>query len=177
MNIDTKSFKYLEDQGIELPVLVLGIKPTIKWDSKELVGHQFINPEKWLNIVHQTAGVGCHQFYCQGMILESNLIAKAAIKKIAKKYYDTNIGAMGACLSDIVEYNSYLDGLLGVNCNVNYADFEEGIYPIDIEYLPKLTDQHFPSNLDDLIKFENSFQAMCGCFFRWNIWILGENSD
>jgi len=164
--INPKECEYIPDE--KFPLLVLASKE--KHDFKD---------EKFIAIAHQTAGHGCHQHYMFGKILRPKKKTKVAMEGIQNYWLNTDCGAFGVNLDEIITYKNQLNKLLGVNCNNSYYDFEEGIYPIDcsVKNLKKLCTDKFPENLDELINFESNSMRLCGAINRWKIYILGENCD
>ncbi len=158
--------QYLEES--QLPTLVLAVPQ--KYDFKK--------GRIWQGIAHQTAGHGCHQHYMYGTILKPKSEIVEKIQHINKHWLDSDCGwAREATLDEILKYRKQLQELLGVDCNQSYADFEEGIYPIDctIENLGKLTAEKFPKELDSLIRWNKDEPY----FHRadWKLYLLGENCD
>ena len=152
----------------ELPKLVLAVKDEFIFKRR-----------KWLRIAHQTAGVRCNQHPMIGTILEPREEVKDKIRNISDYWLDSNCGAWGVSLNELVTYRKQLQELLGVDCNISYEDFEEAIYPIDCtqENLKKLAKDKLPKDLDKLIKWENNSDQVFGIFHRWKLYILGENCD
>lgn len=175
MILSLSDFKYPEQLGVKLPVLVLGVRPF--GGSEKIRGYEFVNPSLFHNIIHQTSGVGCSQFLCQGTVIEPKAEVKPIIAQIAQKYDGSNLGAFGTSLNDLFDYNKTLKSLLDCSCNTSYFDLCEAVYPIDCENLPKVADCQFPHDYDDLIKWEDGLMKLCGCLNRWGLWILAENSD
>jgi len=160
--------EYLENE--RLPALVL---------ATGLYKYDFVEGREWLHIAHQTAGVGCHQHYMVGTILQPRPEVIIPIKAIIDNWFDTSYGALGVTLDNIMAYRKQLNELLGVDCNSSYEHFEEGIYPIDCspQVIRKLAVDEMHDNLDDFIKFRSGLHKLCDSFCRWNLFILGENSD
>ena len=67
--------------------------------------------------------------------------------------------------------------MFGVDCNHCYDEFEEGIAPIDIEGLARMTSEDLPEDLDDLLALRTPMDKFIGCVGRWRLWILMENCD
>lgn len=159
--------KYLEDD--ELPALVLY---TNRW-------YPFKDMSRWRAIRHQCAGLACDQFELVGMILSPNDRTRVAIRSIQDRWLDSNCGAFHSSLDDMGEYRDHLVETLGVDCNYSFDDFREAVYPIDInmESIQRLVTDDLPNDLDDLIEWENDFTKVFGLLNRWNLCILGQNSD
>ena len=174
-------FKFNDELGLDLPLLVLAVKCHPEWGSKSCVGvprHEFKPGRTFVDLQHQTSGHACHQVYLQATILKPREPEK--LRLIESKWLDSDAGCFGVGLDTILEYRAQLKELYGLDCNGCYQDFEEGVYPIDCspEALKKLCEDEFPEDLDDLIKFgDGPFERMCGCIGRWNIYVLGENCD
>lgn len=164
-------FKYLD----EFPKLVLAIKA---YEYKgEFRSYKF-KDDDFLPIAHQTAGHGCHQHYMFGKILKHREKWFEPMVKLANKWYDSQVGCFGVSLDELITYRKQIQEW-GFDCNYSYIDFEEGIYPIDFhkQVLSTMCYDEFPDELDDLIEFESNFHKTCGIINRWQIFILGENSD
>lgn len=174
-------FKYHDQHGFDLPAIALGVKvPDYAFDDSDY-GYQeldFKPGRKWLKIAHQTAGICCHQKYIIATIVEpkSTEVLKNIIK-LSKEWDGSNAGFAGVPLREVNKYEQFLNKNLNVSCNFSWRDFEEAIYPIDVEHLKDISSESFPSNLDDLVNWKDGFQRGAGCIGRWNLWILTENSD
>lgn len=179
-------FGYLDiDYGIKLPQLVLGIKAL--GEVNPVAKYNFYDKYKFLKIVHQTAGIGCHQHYLQGMVLDVHTKLREGMEQIDNKWLESNTGVFGdTTLVEILEYRADLKRLLWdeADCNHSFRDFEEGLYPIDLNptILKKLSKQRLPNDLDKLIDWERMegnihINKVAGILNRWHLWILGNNSD
>lgn len=162
----------------ELPKLVLALVvyniPTPNYVYK------FTEPNKWLQISHQTAGHGCHQhkLWVRKLQPKTSTISKN-IKVLNDRWLDSDCGIFGVSLTEANNYNEDLQRLFGVHCNHQWSMFEEGIYPIDCteEHLKAMTDTKLPKDLDDMLIFSSSISKLCGSINRWNLLILGQNCD
>lgn len=181
LTIDNRDdFKYID--CTELPKIILGIKCHDWYFDKDTKKEEFdfIEGREWKKIAHQTAGVGCHQHYILGIILKPKSVdILKAMNSLSKKWDSSNTGCFGVSLNELNEYRDDLKRHFDLDCNNSYSDFEEGIYPIDCskEALEKMTDEQLPESLDDLIVWEKEINKFFGCIGRWNLWILGKNSD
>jgi hypothetical protein len=166
---DRKNFNYLD----VLPQLVLAVKVYHEYDLE----YKF--KEEFKPIAHQTAGIACHQHYMYGTLLKPKKEALESMVKMSDHWLDSNSGAFCCSLDEILEYRKQLQDWFGLDCNISYANFEEGIYPIDCsaKALATLQTENFPEELDDLIEWEDDFDRVCGSVHRWSIFILGENCD
>lgn len=170
-NFKHEDYKYLDEYKLELPQLVLAVH--------DIDNHyKFKATKKWLKIAHQTAGHGCNQHYMIATILNPTKTAKKLMKELNNIWLDSDCGVFGVELDSI---KFYREKLLSYNldCNNSYHNFEEGIYPIDFtnETLRKLTNDSFPTDLDNLIKFDTKISKFCGSINRFHLYILGENCD
>lgn len=166
-NIDREQFKYFND--LDLPLLVLSTNHN----------YNFNNKKEWIKIAHQTAGIACHNHYFYGTIIEPKKYVKKVMKDISDYWYESNAGLFGSSLDEILIYRNQLNEKLDVDCNNSYKSFEEGLYPIDctIENIQKLSRYNFTSDLDSLIKFDKKVDRFFGSINRFNLYIIGENSD
>lgn len=176
-----EDFRYLDRQGITLPQIVLGIK-----HSRESFGSDY-PPQKYTfkngapkfqNIAHQTSGLGCGQFYVTGTLLEPKSVeVLRGMQEIERKWLDSNVGTFGgSTLETLNDYERDLQRLFGASANRTHRDFCEGLYPIDLERLPKLVANHPDlDQLDELIEWDTGWSRSLGCIGRWNVWILGNN--
>lgn len=173
-------FKHDWDLKLTLPVLVLAI-PVLDWAFKEgdYKAYRFAPGRQWIKLAHQTAGLACHQHYMHATILTPKSVAVAqGMNELAAKWEDSQVGCFGGPTIDgLLDYRADLKRLFGADCNHSHRDFEEAIYPIDIEDLPKLTDEPMPKNRDDLIVWKDGWQRAMGCINRFRLYILGPNSD
>jgi len=175
-----EDFKYLDQTGVVLPQLVLGIEiPYDRFGGEyPATDYKFKPGRTWLKIAHQTAGLACHQRLILGTLLTPISVAVAqGMAELEKKWLDSNAGLFGNSLDSILEYRADLKRLFGADCNGCHEGFEEAIYPVDIEFLPKLAADAWPKDLDELIEWESGWQRTIGCVGRWNLWILAQNSD
>lgn len=174
-SVNRKDFNYTPDE--KLPSLVLGLKCHFNKDGVHESYFRFKNPAKWSLISHQTAGYACHQHHIIGRYLKPKDSVKSKMAELSAKWLDSCAGCFGLQLTEILEYRNDIGKMFGADCNHSFSDFEEGIAPIDIEYLDKLTDERLPRKLDDLLIFDNSMHKAMGSLNRWNLWILMENCD
>jgi len=176
-------FKFNDELGLRLPLLVLAVKCHPEWGSKSLEGfprHEFKPGREFINLQHQTSGHACHQVYLQATVLTPREPVK--IQMLSDAWLESDAGCFGVPLDEVLKYREQLKALfgLGVDCNQSYQDFEEGIYPIDCspEALKALCEDDLPEELDDLIEFgDNKFARFCGFVGRWSLFVLGENCD
>lgn len=171
--ISRKDFEYSD--SLTFPKLVVGIKH----DPDSIQSYDFKDEREWLNIRHQTGGNAHNDNYLTVTVLKpKNVEILEKMMEINNCWKDSSCGFFGVNLDDLIIYRNQLKELLDVDCNHSYRDFEEGIYPINLtaENIRKLSSDEMPDNLDDLIKYERDFERIVGCFGRWNLYILGENS-
>lgn len=170
-----KEFEYLSD--LEIPSLVLGIDIHRDFPRKYNPKHKF----KFKKIAHQTAGHACNQHYVFGLVLDPKPSVKKAMIEISEDWLDSDAGVFGVSLIEILKYREQLNSKLKVDCNRDYQDFEEGIYPIDYsrENLRKLVKSigDIPEQLDDMLKWDSTLDKIAGSIGRWQIFILGPNCD
>ncbi|MCY3414764.1 MAG: hypothetical protein INQ03_24150 [Candidatus Heimdallarchaeota archaeon] len=151
---------------IDLPQLVLGV--TSEYTMKD--------EESWRYIQHQYGGMLCRQLYIKARILKPLDKYWDPIHRLEKKFVDY----FGNChtLNSIIEYREYINSNLNVDCNYDFWDFDEALYPIDCtkENVEILTGEII-KNFDDAIEFETEMDRLVGCIGRWKLYILGFNSD
>jgi len=175
------TFKFNDELGLRLPLLVMAVKCHPEWGSTSLEGsprYQFKPGREFINLQHQTRGHACNQVYMQATLLKPREPVK--IQMLSDAWLDSDAGCFGVPLDEVLKYREQLKALfgLGVDCNHSYQDFEEGIYPIDCspEAIKALCEDDLPEELDDLIEFgDNNFAK----FYvgRWSLFVLGENCD
>lgn len=165
--------------GLELalPGLVLGIVEPQR-------DYTFAPGREWLPIAHQTGGVACHQWKIFGTVLTMTPQAEAGARKLARRFYGSNLYRGRISLDELNGYRAALKELLGVDCNLSYESFEEGIYPIDLfrESLAALSDEQIPFNEfsqpdDEQLLVYPDERAR---FLNWpsfSLFLLADNSD
>lgn len=180
ITVNNSDWEWAEDiEGETMPILVLGMK-CHEWEiEKGKTKYNFNDGRKWRKIEHQTAGNACHHHYILGTIIEPKSNVFKNMVELSGKWIGTNCGVFGVSLNTVLEYREDLKNLFDVDCNGCYDNFEEAIYPIDCtrENLKNMTDTVFPEDLNNLISWEDELSKFCGCVGRWNLWILGANSD
>ena len=175
-----EDFKFLNDT--REPKIMLGIRIPYAAITAELSNfYDFaFNPgREWVKIQHQCGGMMCHQEYFIGTYLAPKDGGTTdRLRSLADKWLDSNVGAFEVSLNDLLEYRDDLKLLFGADCNNSYSLFREGLYPIDVEFLPALTnDLEEVKDYDNLIKWESGFDRAVGSIGRWNLVVLGENCD
>lgn len=139
----------------------------------------FREGREWHRILHQTGGLCCNHARMWCTFLTTRPAVTPVVNEISARWLDSNAGAFGVRLDEILKYRKFINEKLGVDCNLSYSDFQEAIYPIDctIQTIRALCEDDLPSDLNDLLHFDNNFSSMLGFTSRWNIYILGENCD
>jgi hypothetical protein len=171
----TPPFYYINDDT--KPYLVLFCKisedfPTL-YDNNKLK-----NPEKWIKIFHQTAGYACHHHFMDALFLNPTKKGQALMDELVEKYNDSCIS--NPTLETANEYEAILKKF-GFSANRTAFELEEGFYPIDIEFLNKLSLDKFPKNLQELCVPRDTTDKKA--LKRWIPWrhfelaILGPNCD
>jgi len=176
--LNAKDFEYYAES--KLPKLVLAIECSNIYSHSDMRKYNFKQDRKWKLVVHQTAGMGCHQRYLYATELTPRTsTTRKKIKELCSFWLDSDIGVFGKTLTEVNSYNDQLDKMLGVSCESSYMDFEEGIYPIDCtkDNLFKMTKTVLPDALDSFIEWDNEMDKFVGCMGRWKLFILGENGD
>ena len=173
MPSDQNTFKYPEEHGLQVPLLVVAIK------QQDGLDYKFNEPEKWLRITHQVAGHGCHQVNLLAMPLEPNEITMKLMLKLEETFFESDLGCLGLALQDVVSYNELLREY-GLHCEASFQELKEAVYPIDCteEHIRLLCKNKLPKNMDDLINWEeNHLFRLLGCINRWHLFIIGNNCD
>lgn len=176
-----EDFHYLDERAMPMPQIILGIKVHRECFSTDYPPRRYTfvaGSPKFQNIVHQTSGMGCGQFYVTGTILQPQSVdVLRGLQEIDRKWVGSNVGAMsGATIEQINDYERDLRRLFGASANRTYRDFCEGLFPIDLEYLPCIA-SGCPdlSRLDDLIEWDSGLSRAAGCLGRWGAWVVGQN--
>jgi len=172
---DLNDFKYISEK--EMPLLVLGIDIHRDYPRKYNPKYKF----KFKKIAHQTSGHACNQHYIFGLTIDPKPSVKKSMVEISEDWLDSDAGVFGVSLTEILRYREQLNSKLKVDCNRDYKDFEEGIYPIDYsrETLIRISSSvgNIPENPDDMIKWDSGLGRIAGSIGRWQIFILGPNCD
>ena len=178
-----EDFHYLDERAVSLPQIVLGIKVHRECFSTDYPPRKYTfvsGAPKFQNIVHQTSGIGCGQFYVTGTFLQpKSAEILSALKEIGGRWADTSVGALRSpTIIEINEYEKDLQWYLGASANRTHRDLCEGLYPIDLEWLPRVA-VGYPDldHLDDLIEWDSGLSRAMGSVGRWGAWVLGTNSD
>lgn len=165
-------------EDAKFPMLVIGLNP---YYIKENVC-SFKDPSKWKLIETQHGGVACHHRIMYIYELSVRPEVKPKIQALNDRFYDCGYRQS---LQQINSYNDYLIQNLGVSCDYSYSSFEEALYPIDPshENIVKLSNEVLPLDdfskidLDKLLIFKTKFSQLIGILNRYDLFILGENSD
>lgn len=175
------------------PLLVLGIETQ---DTEEGVSPKtkedlFINPDEWNLIRHQTAGIFCHQVRLFGRVFPVKKELLGSLYRLDKKYYNSLVMngkgfGKSTSLKALNEYNTFLNDELGVTCEHDYTELEEGFYPIDStpKNLETLTGIQIKDFTEEFIKKPQETGTINDLFnmsyyfnTKWILAVLGENSD
>ncbi len=177
--LTVEDFKYLDELGFPLPQLILGIEVDRSRLTGEQLDYKFKPGRQWHKIAHQTAGHACAQHYIVGTLLKPKTPQiQKGIAALNDKWLDSDAGVFGVSLEEVLTYRQDLKTLFGADCNQSYSKFEEGFYPLDLEFLPKLAaDSLDVEKLDDMVEWPSGFARMCGMVGRWSLLIAGENGD
>lgn len=176
-----EDFKTASELGLPLPALVLAIRvKESEFDEPDTQRHYDFNPgRKWLRIHHQSGGMACHQHYLYATPIQpSNARILGGMTAVARKWEGSQLGVGGATLAEAKDYQIDLETLLnGADCNTCHRELSEGLYPIDVYSLPRLTDERLPTDLDQLVDFRGGIWGRAiGCLGRWSCYCLAENS-
>jgi hypothetical protein len=110
---------------------------------------RFREPTKWVNIFHQTAGYACHHLHLFARFLKPRRKVAPLLRTLASKYEDSLLSPV-VPLTAAIEYNGLLASY-GLGANHDYTLLQEAFYPIDIDFLGKVTAEKFPADLQELI--------------------------
>lgn len=176
-----EDFRYADALGLPLPQLVLGLHVAQNQFESDFAprDHRFKAGRKWLKIAHQAAGLACHQHYWVGTLLtpKDEKVA-AGFVELSRNWLGSSTGVGGVSLTELSTYAADLKRLFGVTCDKSYRLFEEAHYPVDVECLPLLAaDDLDLAKLDELIAWDSGMERAFGALGRWNLCILGRNSD
>ncbi len=154
-----------------MPVLVLAIsKDWIRDD--ELV---LLSGRDWFCYEHQCGGVACHHLALAAAV-ELKPRSPEILEgmwRISDEYHGTNL-YRPVTVDDLVRYRYLLRKHLQVDCNRDYETYEEAVYPVDLDYLPNLTADPIPADLNELVRWKYERFTLVP---RFGLWILGPNSD
>jgi hypothetical protein len=139
----------------------------------------FIDPDPWVSIMHQTAGYACHSYYLHARFLKPKDFMHDLYRKLLAKFNDSCISRVPP-LKTAVEYEKILNEH-NLTANNSYEYLEEGFYPLDIECLKAVINEKFPKNLQDLVaKPKTKSKKALWSFLNYvpfNLAILGPNCD
>lgn len=169
-------FKYVDsDLHIELPALVLGVRHRHPdWYEEYKFKGDF-----WQKLCHQTCGHACHHIHMTARVLTPTPEMHDLMKDIADHWYYSDVGVFGTSLNDILIYRTQLQRL-GLDCNREYPDFEEAVYPIDssVDVVRRICQNDIDvEDFDDWIEFGDGLEKFCGMIGRWQLMIWGPNCD
>jgi hypothetical protein len=145
-------FLTIEEDGTErnlnFPFLFLGFEDNARITEDD--GRQYKKDGGFVKLNVQSAGISCHQHSYTGWVLEPlNAKVYEGMISLNNRYLDSCI-AEHASLKTVNEYNQYLKDHLDVESQSRYYLFEEAVYPVDNQYISKL------SHVKDLKKFLKS---------------------
>lgn len=134
-------------------------------------------PADWHLLYHQTSGYMCAHRHIYAKFLQPRKKFVPLIAELSAKY-------LGSCISEMpdlttaVAYNQILEGF-GIGANQSYTTLQEAFYPIDIEFVRKISSTTLPKDLDDLVVTPKKKGRLDFIFRRkhWQLAILGENCD
>jgi len=161
--------------GIRLPTLAL----YVELESRQLedtLDYRFKPGRVWHKLAHTTGGHACNERY----LIVTPLSPKSPdiereINLFAANWFDSQI-QRGSPLDGVLDYRTNLKACLSADCNNSYESLEEGLWPIDIQFLSQLTSDNLPSDLDELVEWENGYHRAAGGR-RWALALLAKNSD
>jgi len=140
---------------------------------------KFKNPKDWYNIMHQTAGYACHHYYIYAKFLKPKKAIQPLLFELLEKYNDSCI-SRNPSLETAIGYQKLLKKYK-LDCNYDYSYLEEGFYPIDIDYIDKVTSEKLPKDLQDLVQSPSKEKGkpVWSFLHRVNFYlaVLGPNCD
>jgi len=138
---------------------------------------RFQDPSSWVNIFHQTAGYACHHVHIYARFLKPRKKILPLLKDLREKY-DESLLSNPVPLSAALEYQSLLSRY-GLGANRDYIHLQEGFYPIDIDFLKKVTAEKFPSDLQELVAKKKKSRSRWSFLDRrtFGLAVLGPNCD
>ncbi len=177
--LKTEHFRPSDELGLSLPRLVLVTEPDVRslfdGDARD---YAFKPGRDWLKIEHQTAGHRCNQRYLIGTVLTpKNPEVSRGMVALARKWFNSQAARGENPLDALIDYRADLKSFLNADCNDSHGKMEEGLMPIDIQFLPQLVTETLPKDLDDLILFDTGWERAAGCADRWQLYVVSVNSD
>lgn len=140
-------------------------------------GEKFSDPTKWVPLFHQTAGYACHHLYFHALFLKPKKNILPLMDELELNWEESCVYAPPS-LKTANKYQKLLE-TYGLSANHTYSELQEGFYPIDIGFLPKVTASVYPKRLEELIqkpkRKKPSFLDKLP--HHWGLAILGQNCD
>jgi len=136
---------------------------------------KFQHPDQWVDLFHQTAGYACHHVFLHARFLEPGQRIKELMQRLSLDYYESCLSRY----SDLKTVNAY-EALLqkyGLTANLTYSHLAEGFYPIDGSCLGLVTEEKFPTNLQDMLESKEDSGWPGLAYYRFDLAILTENCD
>jgi hypothetical protein len=138
---------------------------------------RFTGARQWWAVQHQSAGVACHQRSWIVSPLTVRPEYAAGVAAIAGADHCC-AGMFGSPSLDMLGvYRDLVRAHLPADCNHSWPDYEEGVYPLDVDRIAELVVDEIPERLDDLCVWPSAFEKMVGMVGRWKLLILGDNCD
>jgi hypothetical protein len=109
----------------------------------------FVDPSSWVDLFHQTAGFACHHLNIHARFLKPRKKILPLLEELSANYLESLLSPP-VSFDDAQEYQNIL-ARYGLSANRDYIYLQEGFYPIDIEFIKKVTAEEFPADLQDLI--------------------------
>lgn len=180
-----EGYLYPDQLGFDLPVLVLGLEPTVA------ARYPLDGGREWHRLVHQASGLFCEQRQLVATRIALRPELELPARELSQRWYDSQISRQTVTLDDLVIYRDDLRVLFGVDCSHAWRDLREGVYPIDAsaENLAKLSDEAIGDLADfiDWSRFDRAHIetvnevkreiARIRLDGKWRLWLLGQNSD
>lgn len=178
-NLKIEDFQASYQPGLTFPRLMLAIELDGRALSEgDMRDYDFRPGRQWLKIEHQTAGHRCNQRYLIATPLTpKNTEVMGGIFALSTKWFGSQAGCFENPLDLLIDYRADLRRLFKADCNHVHSKLDEGLYPIDIEFLSALAADVLPKDLDELINFQTGWERACGFMGRWNLFVVATNSD
>jgi len=174
--IEWRRVSYIRDGDTAL-VLYLSV-PGLASKEGKIALPKMVEPKNWHLIYHQTSGYLCAHEGIYAMFLKPRAKVVPLIQELSDHFLESCISAPPS-LTSAKEYEQFL-ARYGVGCEHSYIELQEAFYPVDVEFVRKMTSTPLPKDLDDLIVPSKADKGVLSLFSwrqHWKLAILGENCD
>jgi len=177
--LEEKSYQYLSAGAPQLVLYTFAsTRPAGDVDHPLPTSHcpNFKNPQKWVELFHQTAGYACHHVFLHARFLRPLPQVQKLMNALASDYYESCLAAHHSRLEELVKYEKKLNKY-GLTANNTYQYLAEGFYPIDGTCLPRVTKEKFPKDLQKLFTPAPRKHWLDWTYQPFDLAILTENCD